>query len=502
MTKKIVIIILALASFISVDAQTLTKEQLLQDFDYYFSQLEQIHPDPYTAFGGKEAFHQAVRHLRNNLAKRDSLTLDEMKFEGNILLSTLHDGHTNMGWAEIPETMPDAYLPLRFRVIPDGIIVNGALPEWKSLIGAYVREVGGLPLDSVLTRIDHISTTENRFGQYKMATGFIRYNNTVKLLFPDFDGKQISMKLSQMNGRDTLVSLPFHPNGQLWASFIHAPEDSRFPKGNFEYRFVDNQKQTMVMRINQVISADIPDKSLRADNDTTEVEAPRVIVADVFAKMLREMKAAGSPRLIIDLRGNGGGWTSIMYAAFYELFGQRFFDTDISFHYATKLSEMYLKKNGITLEQFNERRGTNLSLGDFSVERKIENFDEFRCADMSILKALNGQPIYTPKEIYVITDEHTFSAAFHITYMMWRMGAKVEGVPSSQAPNTFMEVTPVNLPNSGLECSVSNSLQRCFPDNDPKAKVFTPDIQLTYDDYRKYNFSKDAELLYLIDMDM
>jgi hypothetical protein len=343
MTKKIVIIILALASFISVDAQTLTKEQLLQDYDYFIQQLEQIHPDPYTAFGGKEAFHRAVRNLRYNLAKRDSLSLDEMKFEGNVLLSTLHDGHTNMGWVEIPETMPDAFVPLRFRVIPDGIIVHGALPEWKSLIGAYVREVGGMPLDSVLTKIDHISTTENRFGQ-------------------------------------------------------------------------------------------------------------------------------------------------------------RFFDTDMSFHYATKLSEMYLKKNGITLEQFNRQRGTNLSLGDLSVERKIESFDEFMCADMSILKAQNGQPIYTPKEIYVVTDEHTFSAAFHITYMMWRMGAKVVGVPSSQAPNTFMEVTPFNLPNSGLECSVSNSLQRCFPDNDPRAKVFTPDIQLTYDDYRKYNFSKDAELLYLIEI--
>lgn len=53
-------------------------------------------------------------------------------------------------------------------------------------------------------------------------------------------------------------------------------------------------------------------------------------------------------------------------------------NTDLSFHYATKLSEMYLKKNGIMLEQFNERRSTNLSLGDFSVERKIESFDEFR----------------------------------------------------------------------------------------------------------------------------
>jgi hypothetical protein len=502
MSKRILIIIISLVSTIAGDAQKLTKEQLLQDYDYFFSQLEYIHPDTYTAFGGEGAFHQAVRNLRDNLAKRDSLTLDEMKFEGNILLSTLHDGHTNMGWAEIPKTMPDAFLPLRFRVIPDGIIVHGTLPKYKSLIGAYVREVSGLSLDSVLTRIDHISTTENRFGQYKMACGFIRYNNTVKLLFPNFDGKQISMKLSLKSGRDTLVNLLFYPNGTLWSSFIHAPEDSRFPKGNFEYRFVDNQKQTMVMCINQVISADIPEKSLRADDDTTETEAPRIIVADVFARMLREMQAANSPRLIIDLRGNGGGWTSIMYAAFYELFGQRFFDTDMSFRYATKLSEMYLKKNGITLEQFIERRGTNLSLGDFSVERKIESFDDFMCADMGILKALNGQPIYTPKVIYVVTDEHTFSAAFHTAYMMWRMGARVVGVPSSQAPNTFMEITPFNLPNSGLECSVSNSLQRCFPDNDPKAEVFTPDIQLTYDDYRKYDFSKDAELLYLIDMNM
>ena len=29
------------------------------------------------------------------------------------------------------------------------------------------------------------------------------------------------------------------------------------------------------------------------------------------------------------------------------------------------------------------------------------------------------------------------------------------------------------------------------------AKTFTPDIQLSYDDYRQSEFSKDAELLYI-----
>ena len=61
---RILIIIIALVSTITADAQKHTKEQLLQDYDYYFSQLEQIHPDPYTAFGGKEAFHQTVRNLQ------------------------------------------------------------------------------------------------------------------------------------------------------------------------------------------------------------------------------------------------------------------------------------------------------------------------------------------------------------------------------------------------------------------------------------------------------
>ena len=188
----------------------------------------------------------------------------------------------------------------------------------------------------------------------------------------------------------------------------------------------------------------------------------------------------------------------IMYAALYELYGKRFMDTDLGMHYATKVSEGWLKKNNTTLEQFNQNSGTSLKMGDF-IERpsNISSFDWFMCADMNILKAQNGEPIYTPREIYVVTDVHTFSAAFHTAYMLWKMGAKVVGVPSGQAPNTFMEVTLFKLPNTGLECSVSNSLQSFLPTDHPMAKTFTPGIQLSYDDYRQFDFSKDAELLFI-----
>ena len=475
----------------SVNGYVSKQDSLLQDYDYFFSQLEQIHPDPYSAFGGKDGFDKAVKQLRDELANRDSLTLNEMHVEVTKLISALHDGHTYIGYDKASKKVEDQWVPLKFKVIPDGIIVNGYTPELKSLKGAMLCEVEGEPLESILNRLDKLVVSENRYGLMGNACRNIGNTNTLRQLFPTFNKEQVSMKFRMVNGKDTLVSLPFYTNGPFWENIVWTSTDERFPKKNFEYRFVNDSKQTMVMCINSVVSADIPNLErygLKSD----------VIVADVFSKMLREMKAANCPRLIIDLRGNNGGWTMIMYAALYELYGKRFMDTDLGMNFATKVSEGWLKKNNMTLEQLNQNRGTSLKMGDFIEQSSnISSFDWFMCADMSILEAQQGKPIYTLEEIYVVTDVQTFSAAFHTAYMLWKMGAKVVGVTSGQAPNTFMEVTRFKLPNTGLECSASNSLQSCFPTDHPMAKAFTPDIQLSYDDYRQFDFSKDAELLFI-----
>lgn len=121
------------------------------------------------------------------------------------------------------------------------------------------------------------------------------------------------------------------------------------------------------------------------------------------------------------------------------------------------------------------------------------------CSVPEKLQELQGKPLYTPEHIYVVTNDRTFSAAFHFTFYLWKMGATIVGVPSGQAPNTYMEQTLFRLPYTKMQGSISNSMQVCLPTNDPRAKTLYPDLMPTYEDYRKYNFDNQTEILYLPD---
>ena len=116
------------------------------------------------------------------------------------------------------------------------------------------------------------------------------------------------------------------------------------------------------------------------------------------------------------------------------------------------------------------------------------------------LEAQNGQPLYKPENIYVITDAGTFSAAFHYTFYLWKMGAKVTGEPCRQAPNTFMEGTWFNLPYTGVQCSISNSVQIFLSPDDRRAKIFYPDMMPSINDYARYLFDANTEVLYTLDL--
>ena len=162
------------------------------------------------------------------VSKQDSLLQDYDYF-----FSALHDGHTYMGYDKAPKKVEDQWVPLKFKVIPDGIIINGYTPELESLKGAMLCEVEGEPLESVLDRLDKLVVSENRYGLMGKACRNIGNINTLRQLFPTFNKEQVSMKFRMANGIDTLVSLPFYPNGPFWENIVWTSTDERFPHKNF-----------------------------------------------------------------------------------------------------------------------------------------------------------------------------------------------------------------------------------------------------------------------------
>ena len=141
---------------------------------------------------------------------------------------------------------------------------------------------------------------------------------------------------------------------------------------------------------------------------------------------------------------------------------------------------------------------------DYSPEEISDEFRDRMIEQMASsvkdkLMAQHGKPVYTPEHVYVLINPTTYSAAFHYAFFLWKMGATVVGLPSKQAPNTYMEATPFELPRTKLKGNISNSLQLFMPNDDPRAHQFTPDLMPTYEDYKHYNFDMNTELLFLLD---
>lgn len=497
-------------------------EILLEDFDYFFEAFEQTHPDPYSAFGGERRFHREVKRLRRSLSRAEGLDADRLQAEIGRFLVPLHDGHTYCGQMKFSYDSEVKSLPLNLRTMTDGFFVWSAREDFKGLLGAEVLSIGGLPLDKLMDRLAEYVPSENVYGLYGAVSGWQMNSTALSLMLDDFDGEKVEMGFKTVSGAETTAVLPLLTDGEMQAaSFSSMPTDQRFPSSNFEYRWADKDLGVMAFKCSHVISRDCLQYML--DHEMGEYEATRnwafpdtpleeiPSIAERFGSMLAEMKEAGARHLIIDLRGNGGGWSPIVFPVMYQLYGDEYLSTDLGCRYETRLSELYLQKNNVTLEGYNEWQGTSYNIGDLmsgdyekapeTVSDSLRNaiIDSYMCLDKDMLHSQNGEPLYRPEHIYVVTNESTFSAAFHFTYMLWKMGATIVGVPSSQAPNTFMESTPFTLPNTGIQCSVSNAIQRFFPADDPRAKVFRPDWTPTWEDYRRLGFDSRADLLYILE---
>lgn len=528
--KLFIFILFILTGVLFSEAQVLSRDSLYNEFRHFIRLLDETHPDPYSEYGGKVSFHKEAFEIEQIL-KSDNCTLDQYQ---NILasfVSGIHDGHTFIRRSSKLDAM--RYVSLMLKPIPDGMIVAGLPAIDDKYLGSRLISVNGTTLDSLCKNISRISPNENKYGEYiALARAF---SNPVLLvqLFPDIESKE-SLKMVVETPEDEIREIAVRiTDNKEWSktNFSQLPKGSKLLKDKYLFYDLLDGNQIMYLRLKSVMAREnflamqqqknpslndqlksfyqwVLQKTMPANVDDAIAQLP--CFSELFRDMLSEMKRNKTRNLILDLRGNAGGWTPIVLPTLYMMYGDKYLDKDMETNYYKMFSPLYMKKNATTLEDFNKNNNSDYWYGDYSFRKpsdktltqveKRERFLKSAIGDgASYIKDLDGKPIYTPEKIYILTDAGTFSAAFHYAFYLWKMGAVVAGVPSAQATNTFMETTEFELPYSKTKGSISNSVQYYLPSTDKRAKIFWPDMMPEYKDYKKYNFDQDAELLWLLD---
>lgn len=523
MKAKIILTTLLLGFSLSGYPQnTLQRDSLRSDFRTLVRYIEETHPDPYTIFGGRVAFRIEVQETELQIG--EEMTLEQYSALLSRFVSNLRDGHTYVRPATSSGGNATRILPVKTRVIEEGILFIGLPDSLHPALGSLIESVNGVPAEELKERAIEYRPTENDPGAWKSLAQLISTSSAARSLFSNVEALTFTVKCA--GGEKHTFSLPFTEREAI-GNLSEIPAWDDYPDNDYlAYRFIDAANQTMLFRL-----ASVADRSAfrmmqsngMAYNDyltwfyrqyiggelpetTDEMIDALPCLSEEFSHMLKEMKRHRSQNLIIDLRGNSGGMTPITLPTIYQLYGDRYLETDMGNRFYRIVSPLYMEKMGTTLDEFNQKRNPPLYFGDIiyseqsgiPVEEKREQFLQNAMDCVRPFLPDDGTATYTPPKVYVITDVNTFSAAFHYSYYLSKMGAIIVGTTSGQAPNCFMESTPFTLPYSGLTGSISNSLQQFLPMEDPRAREFTPDIPIDYETWEKYGFDAHTPVLYLL----
>lgn len=532
MNRMIRYILLFLLCFFAVSAlhsqEKFPREIWLEDFHTFVRYLQETHPDPYTAYGGRSYFMKAVQQARATVT--EDMTLERFTDLLSGLIAPLEDAHSWVSRRVVQQdqTLPEKYSPVVLQVATDGLFISGANPGFTSYIGCKLLAVEGQTVDSLLHKVRRLEPAENRYGalsnlRYRLWSSRMAaslFGEKESLLFtlqsPTGGIREVEMffqdSLDRVR-RESRVSLS-EENGLLYGQML-TPNTGYFRWNSLTAREVFGDRDHVVSYAQSMMDH-VYQYVLKREKPEDPQEAYLGIPSlyETFTDLLSVMKSQHAEYPIIDLRSNGGGITPLCLPLLYLLYGDAYLEYKDESEYNRILSPLLLKKWGMdSIEQYNETYGTAYQWGDFmfgslmrtsdeplEVKQKNHSLITYQGMGKEYTEDLRGVPLYQP-HVVVLCSPATFSAAYHFMCFLAQVGgATVVGVPASQAGNTFMEVTPFELPHTKIDGSFSSALQIMFPHDPQKGKVYMPDFPMQWKDYGTYDFDPDAEILYVLDL--
>ena len=534
MKKTLVIIYFLFMCFFNSWAQTINSDsaKYVSDFEYFIKILTETHPDPYSAYGNQIEFYRAKQNLRETIRKAHSD--EEFVAHINTFLAKLEDGHTVL---ELPETnkkeeqvLIERKLPIRFKAAADQIFVQTSTKEYYDLVGLPLLAINDIPINELIEKAALLEPTENYAGkQYNMLI-VLQNKRSLSHIIPNAElltmtfqqGKtKIQRQIEWVKKPEWIYNISksgINPdNNLLYTAIIGDNKKAGYMRWTATYsrEMVEevrkNNPQYLEININGIYEDNL--KKSRSGNLDEDIAGIPALYPSLLS-LLKQIKKENINSLIIDLRENGGGMTPLAIPLFYMIYGEKYLTFNSNDSYTRKVSPLLMQKFGTNLNDFNRSNHTTYTFGDYifdsfmgynpymTIEDKRQQLRKgYFGKNIGTKEITEAEKYYNPHlKVYAITSPKTFSAAYHIAYFLRQAGnAKIVGVASRQAGNTFMESTNFELPQTKIRGSISNAKQIFFPDDPKLGKSLKPDYEMQWNDYKKYNFDDNAEILTILD---
>jgi hypothetical protein len=236
-----------------------------------------------------------------------SLTDAEIRTALMAIVASIGDPHTDVSW---PPSIQFHVVPLNFYWFDDGIYVTGAAPQYQKMLGTKVVSVGTTRIDDAFRRLSMLVPHENdqwlkkRIPQFELpnadylfGTGLIPSIDKVVMATQSAAGGTVSYDMPTVLQKQMprMVTLPTagpplyrqHTDRNYWATLI------------------DNDR-TLYFQYNSCM------------------EDPKVPSKDFFAQLKPMMADRRVQRIVLDMRFNSGGFTSILSPWIEEIRQSRF----------------------------------------------------------------------------------------------------------------------------------------------------------------------------------
>lgn len=221
--RTALLLVWLLAGAASLPAQNaLTPEQWREDLHYLAQQVPAKNPRAFHSVT-REQFEAAVADLDRKIPE---LSDHEVELALVGLVARLGEGHSRISLPGLPDPMSDVAdltpskdtrlafhrLPVRLHWFSDGLFVVSATPEFRSLLGARVTEIGDSPVQKVLDAVTPLINRDNDMGRRYIAPDLVVVPEVLQVLHIIADDSRVRLGLVA-GGKEREVELSPLPTG-------------------------------------------------------------------------------------------------------------------------------------------------------------------------------------------------------------------------------------------------------------------------------------------------